>query len=146
MMTSEGEHDSSSCGSDLRSLMAQAEGKEYRPLKSLEDARQYADSFVIFEGDYGGQIYLTCPVSMVRCSEDTLRQLLSEIDDLHWADPDGAMICYERRPVGNGIAGGMGGAIASTELWLHDELEKAGLRNAVTDVVEGREAHLKGNS
>jgi len=39
---------------------------------------------VIFEGDYGGQIYATCPASLVRCSEETLQGLLRDLDTVGW--------------------------------------------------------------
>ncbi len=65
-------------------MVADAHGRPYYPLRSLAEAQAAHDGMVIFEGDYGGQIYATCPASLVRCSEETLQGLLRDLDTVGW--------------------------------------------------------------
>ena len=109
--------------SGVRSLIAQADGEEHIAYRSLREAKADANGIVVFEGDYGGQIYLVVRASFICCSESQLQKLLAELDALSWADPDGAQLCFESRPVGAGIAGGMGGGAVAPELWVHTELK-----------------------
>ncbi len=97
--------------SPVRSILSQAKNTPFYPLKSFEDAKSYKDGVAVFEGDYGGQIYLTCPVSEIICDEPTLRQLLIDIDTHCFNYPDSAQIYYERIAQGSGIWGGSGGGI-----------------------------------
>ena len=60
------------------------------------------------EGDYGGSVYLTCPVRLVRCDAATLEAVLGVLDKLDWHDAEGARLYYEHLPVGSGVAGGHG--------------------------------------
>jgi hypothetical protein len=88
----------------------------------LTEARTRPDVVAIFEGDYGGQIYAVARVSYIECGEERLRSLLGELDALGWDDPDGASLYFESSPAGCGIAGGMGGAEAPVDVWVHPEL------------------------
>lgn len=110
--------------SPLRDLMSQAGKIEFRPVKSFFEAKKYTDAYVIFEGDGGGQIYLSCPMKLVRCSEKALQKLLLKIDEKQWKDPSMAHISYERMTVGEIIAGGMDGGVATEGVWLHPEIEQ----------------------
>lgn len=123
-------------------MKAEAEGAAYVSFKSLADAKSHKDGVAILEGDDGGQIYVVCPASRVKCSEETLRQLLSDLDAKMWDSPDMAHIYYERRQLGEGVAGGMGGAIAGTEIWIHQEFHKLGLGAAIREVIEGYRSKL----
>jgi hypothetical protein len=40
--------------------------------------------------------------------------------------------------MGEGVAGGMGGAVADAEIWVHEEFRNLGLADAIRDVIEGR--------
>ena len=113
-------------------------------VRSLDEARAFDDGVVILEGDYGGQIYLTCPVGMVHCSPEALRQLLVEIDAKCWAcnEGEGAGIYYERKPAGSGVWGGMGGGAVTTGLWLHEEVEGFGIRPQIEAVLAGHQDRL----
>lgn len=106
-------------------IMADAHGEDFRPLRSLEEARQVPDGRMILEGDYGGQVFLTCPASMVSCSPGVLQRLLLDIDARCWpgCEGEGAGIYFERKPTGAGVWGGMGGGLISDSLWLHQEVE-----------------------
>jgi len=81
----------------------------------------------ILEGDFGGQVYLTVPVDMVKCSEDELWKVLSKMDDIAWScnEGEGAEL-YTDHCDGNedDIPAGMGGGLMKTnELWVHGEFE-----------------------
>jgi hypothetical protein len=113
-------------------------------LRSLAEAQATSDGVVVFEGDYGGQIYLTCPASMVRCDESSLQTLLTDIDTLAFRDPPSARIYYERHAVSTGIWGGMGGGIVTGSLWVHPRLEAEHPKivAGVSEVLAARRARL----
>jgi hypothetical protein len=58
------------------------DGQPYRAYPTLAAARADPDAAVVLEGDYGGQIYLTCPVGLVACDEHALLDLLEDLDQL----------------------------------------------------------------
>lgn len=105
--------------------MADAHGWEYEAHPDLASARNDPDAALIMEGDHGGQIYLTCPISHLRCEAEALDALLMALEAIAWprSEGDGASILYERRPVGSGVAGGMGGGAVIEGIWLHEEFE-----------------------
>lgn len=114
----------------------------YQPLRSLDEARAYPDAVVIAEGDSGGQVYFTCPVRLIRCTEAELMLLLEDVDAIQWGiDNGGAGLYYERLSVGDGVWGGMGGGMITEGVWVHDRLCDVGTDEAVRAVVEGR-AHF----
>ena len=115
-------------------------GVPYVAFHTLEEARQHSDSYVVFAGDWGGQVYLTAPVALVRCTSDDLERLLREIDGRAWPDqPEGARVYFERIERGNGVPGGMGGGRALSTIWIHPMLEEAGLGPYVTAVLSDTE-------
>lgn len=128
--------------SPIRHIVAAAEGTEYKPLQGLEEARTVGDAYLVMEGDWGGQIYLVCPVNLVKCDEKALDQLLSELDEIAWEcnGGEGAGIYYERRKLGEGITGGMGGGVAAEDLWIHPEFVSKGLEKRIRNVIMGAEA------
>lgn len=107
--------------SPMRQMIAEANSLNYKSYDNLETAKNNIDSFLIMEGDYGGQIYLVCPVNIIACSEITLNKLLFEIDSLNWDDEDGAALYYEKQDISQ-ISGGMGGGIALNDLWVHERI------------------------
>jgi hypothetical protein len=129
--------------SGLRRLMADAAGEPYVAYTSLAEASADPHGAVILEGDDGGQIYVACPASSVRCSEEDLQRLLNDIDAFAWNDPDAAAVRYERRPGGSGIAGGMGGARVMAGVWVHEELQQLGLEAAIGEVLAGERQYLR---
>jgi hypothetical protein len=129
--------------SAVRRLMADARGGTYEALLSLEDAKHTDDAAVVMEGDYGGSIYLTCPARLVHCDEATLQQLLLDLDEHDWNDPEGVGLYYERAPAGSGIAGGSGGGVVTNTVWLHPELEAKGLRPQVEAVIAGKRDRIR---
>ena len=126
-------------------ILAQQSGLKYRPLRSLAEAQQVPDGRVIFEGDSGGQVYLTCPASMVKCSQEVLHRLLSDIDARCWGcnKGDGAGVYFERMPVGDEVPGGMDGGIVTDGLWLHRQIESPDLRTQIAEILAGNRERLK---
>ncbi len=126
--------------SGVRRLVADAHGSEYHALASLAQARAFSDAVVVFEGDYGGQIYLVAPVHLVQCEESSLNKLLAELDALEWNDQDGASVFYERRAAGEGVAGGMGGGIVLPTVWVHERLQQH--YSAIVSVLAGKSSTI----
>src|SRR5260370_25228749 len=129
--------------SGLRKMEAEAAENQYVSFKSLREAQQDPEGVVILEGDEGGQIYVVCPASIVRCSEESLQQLLHDLDALTWNDPSSAHLFFERLPLGSGVSGGMGGGLVQSSVWLHPRLVKLGLLEKVKAVIEGRRSRLE---
>jgi hypothetical protein len=113
-----------------------------RDIGSLADARAVPGAAAIFEGDWGGQIYLVAPAARIACDEDALARLLAALDEIAWPgnDPSGRSLRYERLAPGERIPGGMGGAVATEEVWIHPEL--APHTEAIRAVLAGRRASL----
>ncbi|CAF0940381.1 unnamed protein product, partial [Didymodactylos carnosus] len=87
--------------SPMRSMISSAHGEEYEAIKNFNDAKTTENCVLIFEGDYGGQIYLTCPMKYVQCNEQILKQLLNDIDKLQWDDEQGCRMYYEIHKIGD---------------------------------------------
>jgi hypothetical protein len=121
-------------------LLADA-GRPYRAFRTLAEAQADPDGVVVFEGDCGGEIYAVCPARAVRCSEDAVRGLLKEIDDLEWHDECRAGVFFESLSEGSVVAGGMGGGRVGGDLWIHPRLRDRG--EAIKQVLDGKRTHLK---
>jgi hypothetical protein len=118
----------------LGHMMHKAKGVPFEPLRSLDEARAYDDAYVIFQGDWGGQIYLTAPIAEVRCSMHDLEGLLKDLDESQWDcnEGDGANIFFERMSGVSGVPGGMGGGRIGRETWIHQNLIDAGLTDYIS--------------
>jgi hypothetical protein len=127
--------------SGVRSLIASSHGEEHVAYHSLQEAKFDPDGVVIFEGDYGGQIYLVARAQYVCCSEAQLQSLLLELDASAWADPEGTRVYFESLPVGTGVAGGMGGGTVAAEVWVHADLRPH--EPAIRGVLLGKRASVK---
>jgi hypothetical protein len=128
--------------SPVRAIVAAARGQPYTAFENLVVARAHPHGVLVFEGDYGGMIYLTVPARLVACGEDTLERLLADIDDVCWGDSGGAGLYFEALPVGSSVAGGMGGGRVVEGVWLHAELEALLLRAEIAAVLAGRSGRL----
>jgi hypothetical protein len=71
------------------------------------EARAASDSVAVLFGDYGGDIYLTVPMHLVKCTEDELQTLHSDLDAITWMGGDAfeAAIAYERHEIPSRIFG-----------------------------------------
>jgi hypothetical protein len=113
--------------------------------ESLTEAQRAPGVFVILEGDWGGQIYLTAPAAAIRCDERSLRRLLRDLDRVAWQSNggDGAGIRYERHPDRSSLAAGMGGAaVFADSLWLHPRLDDLGIAAKIIGVLVGQRSAL----
>ena len=129
--------------SALRFMMADPATAPYRHCKTLTEARAMEGTVAIMEGDYGGQIYFTCPVRHIHCDADTLSRLLTDLDALGWNDPEGSGLYFEFAAPGAGVAGGMGGGAVCDGVWLHERLEHR--RASIEAVVAGTSPSINSN-
>lgn len=98
-------------------------------------------TWLVFEGDWGGQMYLTVPVALVRnVDAKKFHALLKTLDAAAWSCNDGmGRSYYPYTPaevgsdVSDGVPGGMGGGKLLDGLWLHPELES--MRTLVCDLL-----------
>jgi hypothetical protein len=118
--------------SGLRSLV---EGANYKSFATLEEAKSEPNAALILEGDYGGTIYMTCPVSAIRCGEPVLRKLLELIDSVYWDDMEGAGVYFEPRKTTEGIWGGMGGGVVASSIWIHPKIVAHGLEYTIRTAI-----------
>jgi ribosomal protein L24E len=79
-------------------------------------------SHFVLEGDWGGQVYLTIPITLT--TERKVRAALPIIDALEWETNEGeGAACYTQDSDSEeGVWGGMGGGLMTDGLWLHDSL------------------------
>src|SRR5437868_12062175 len=109
-----------------------ADPEHYVAFRTLDEARQQPHAAIIMTGDYGGQVYLTCPISKVRCSEEALGHLLNA---LAWMDRrNGEQLTYEVAPVDAGISSGQGGGRVIDGVWLHPWFQGSNLPPGLTRV------------
>lgn len=121
----------------LRKMYNKSNNILYKPIENFNEAKKCNDSVVIFEGDYGGTIYLTCPIKFVKCNEEKLNKLLKFIDKNYWNDLDGAGVYYELIEVSQGVAGGMNGGFVIDGIWIHPEIIKLGIDNKIKEILTG---------
>ena len=121
-------------------MIADSAATGYESFASLDAARRAPDAFVILEGDDGGQIYVVAPVERVACAESTLHSLLHDIDACEWNAPDVARLVFARHRPGDGVPGGMGGAVADPNVWTHPKLSVP--RAAILAVLAGKRATI----
>jgi hypothetical protein len=129
--------------SGVRYLVNHAHGTEYNPLRDYEAAKESEKGCVIFEGDYGGQIFLTCPMKYINCSHETLTRLLKDIDKICWDcnDGEGCDVFYEDYEVGDGVWGGMGGGIVINGLWIHPDIEEV-IASEIAMIISGKKPFI----
>ena len=104
---------------------------------SLEEAKKDPDAFVVMKGDWGGQIYLTCPARLVKCYEAALKKMLTKIDEVEWVcNGGGGTALYFERVKTGGIGGGMGGGAVREGLWVHNKINPELVR-LIRQVISG---------
>lgn len=126
--------------SPVRKMVSTAQDASYEAIETLEKAKSVKNSYLIMDGDDGGQIYLVCPISLVRCSEQILKGLLKELDEKAWNDISMASLFYEIHEPGRVVSGGMGGGIAENNLWVHKNFDA--MKSDIMKVLNGESASL----
>ena len=78
----------------------------------------------VMEGDWGGQVYCTIPVTETGISEQRLQALLVYIDSSAWPNNhgQGASLALQDGVIGEKVRGGMGGGRLEREVWFHRSL------------------------
>lgn len=106
---------------------------------TLDEARSMEDSYVVADGDWGGQVYFTIPASQIACDEERVRQLVREIDQVCWGgQEEGSLgVNYRSGLPGEDVVGGMGGGVLERGLWVHDEIRQLGWESAIARVLGG---------
>lgn len=128
--------------SPVRSIVSKSHGTPYKPIKNFEEAKKYNDSYMIMEGDWGGQIYLSISVKFIKCDYEILKNLLKDLDKIAWEcnKGEGSGIYFERKKAGEGITGGMGGGAAIDELWVHKEF--IDIKEKILGVIKGNRTSI----
>lgn len=62
---------------DFLKLLAEYDSGSGRRFRNLEEAKQYSDSYAVFEGDFGGVIYALVPVSLIKCNEKEMNAVMN---------------------------------------------------------------------
>ena len=141
--SSELEISSLPAGADgLRLMMAESQGQSYKYFSTLSQAIANK-AIVILQGDYAGQIYLTCPAEKVKCSEADLQLLLEYLDAKAWKDLNAAGIFYESYPGDRTVSGGMGGGLVINGVWLHSRFVDMGIKDSVESFIVGGSTRLE---
>jgi hypothetical protein len=115
---------------------------EHDLIETLDEAREVAGVYAILEGDHGGQTYMTVPAKLVRCDEPTLRSLLQDLDELAWNETEGQQLTFWRHRIGDHFGGGMGGADATGDVWVHKTLRALGIEDPIRKVIMGEAPRL----
>jgi hypothetical protein len=91
----------------------------------VEQCKVVPQLYLVFGGDFGGQVYLTVPMSMVKASPEEGFELLKQIDRACWGcnDGEGQVVYTQRGQPGEHVGGGMGGGLLLEGLWRHPELQ-----------------------
>jgi hypothetical protein len=126
----------------LRLMMAESQGQSYKYFSTLSQAIANK-AIVILQGDYAGQIYLTCPAEKVKCSEVDLKLLLEYLDAKAWKDLSSAGIFYELCPDDGTVSGGMGGGLVINGVWLHSRFVDIGIKDNVENFILGKSTKLE---
>jgi len=102
----------------------------------MEEAGHDPHAAVVLSGDYGGAIFLTVPVSRLRCDLDTLQTLVSDLDAVSWMSGDLtiATVALERHAVGTGVPGGDGGGLVVDGVWTDPTRLPQGIRDQAAEV------------
>lgn len=116
--------------SPVENVMHKVIGSEqpYKPLRTLEEARGMEHGSVVIEGDWGGTIYLSCPVKYVHATQEEIEALAEWLERQFWdcnfdaSGEGGQGVYYKDAPPGSGLMGGMGGGAHLDGLWVHPDL------------------------
>lgn len=109
-----------------------------------------AEEWLVFEGDWGGQIYLTVPRKLIG-KNSQVKFLLRLLDRSAWGDNGGGSSMYYYRPADDkqfafmGVCGGMGGGMLTDEVWIHEDFLNSkrrdwlGMAKRILDINNGNE-------
>ena len=110
---------------------------EGRKTMTFQVAKSLPDAYIIMEGDYGGQCFLTAPMRIIKCEEKDLRQLLFDLDSIYWDHIQGTVLTFAEHKPGDFIDSGENGGRIQEDLWVHNDLIEMGLEDSVRRVLSG---------
>jgi len=129
----------------VQSIMHDALGtrSSYKPLKTLEDARNAEHGALVIEGDWGGTIYLSCPVKFIHATQEEIEALAEWMERQFWdcnfdvSDGEGGHgVYYVDAKPGTHILGGMGGGVHLEGLWVHDDIADDNLTHYGDEIIK----------
>ena len=89
-------------------------------IPNLEEARKKPDTFVIFEGDYGGVVYSIIPVSLVKGSDSDLEQALNILGK----GEEGNAVLFRILSEDDSISGWSISGVIEEGWWIHPDYER----------------------
>ncbi|MBC7544293.1 MAG: GNAT family N-acetyltransferase [Candidatus Sericytochromatia bacterium] len=134
--------------SDMAAMVLADSGTAER-LASFGEAQRHPHGAIILRSTMKDLPYVVCHGAMVACSEETLWQLLSDLDHIICCDSDDAMpelLSGDRLSDG----GPSGGAVLHCEIlalaaggmWVHPDFQARGVAEAIIAVIEGKQLRL----
>jgi len=113
----------------LEGLRLLAAEKEEKRKRDPRHTAKKSDLWLVLEGDWGGQIYLTIPWDQIG-PKARIKTLHRELDAIAWPSNDGGALWDLYDPVEldgkpeDGYGGGMGGGKLEDALWMHSEFDE----------------------
>ena len=107
----------------MANAMVQNQESEAEILNNLKKdaAKLGGRAYLVLEGDWGGQIYLTIPWELVGPNAK-VSELLRKMDEASWGCNNGDGASFSICPFdSDGVFGGMGGGQMTDSLWLHSD-------------------------
>ena len=77
-------------------------------------------------------------MTMVKCLEKDLTQLLHDLDAIYWDGVEGTLLTFAQHKPGDFIDSGTGGGRVEEGLWIHNDLAESGLEGSVRRVLSGQ--------
>ena len=114
----------------LEGLKLFAAEKEEKRKRDPRYTAKKSELWLVLEGDWGGQVYLTIPWNQVG-PKACIKTLHRELDAIAWSSNDGGALWNLYDPAEHdakqedGYSGGMGGGKLENVLWMHIEFDEA---------------------
>jgi len=111
------------------------------------EVRQMPDNYAVLEGDWGGQIFATIPLSMIKYGDEVLMPITKYLNAIAWPssleDPDDVTslsVHYVHATPEDYFPGGCGGGqFRVGEIWFHEEFNRVQRRKVRAWVQSGAE-------
>jgi hypothetical protein len=141
-------------------MMVKARSARTERLATFAAAKRHPHGTIILRSTMTDHPYVVCDGAMVACDEDTLWQLLSDLDHVIWSDGGEAMplLAPGDRLDDGGPSGGAkvtyaaltydddddseDGGVTAGGMWVHPDFHVRDLTDIIADVIEGKVARL----
>lgn len=107
-------------------------------IKELLNSCDVTRTWLVMEGDWGGQIYLTVRLDKLGKDAESSK-LLAAMDKAAWESNEGGGTddwCITTDEPSKGVPGGMGGGELTNGVWIHDEFNITKWRKAIRDALK----------